>query len=228
LYTEDKSPFAYVDERFPRWEEYEDTIKKIENRSGIKEGEVKPKCRYTFIKHFYDKYGDSHQHLPFWMFIDLVDFSFLSFFLKNAEKKILARVAKDLDLAPRVLVTWLHTLNTLRNSCAHHSRVWNERWGTALMWPSEKGNREWYYVYSEELHKWILPKDRKSCQPSFPSYKTSALIFICRYLLKKIAPKSQWYRRVEKLFEEYANKQIDWKAMGFQTMDWQSHPLWRD
>jgi abortive infection bacteriophage resistance protein len=227
LYTERKSPFAYIDEVFPKWEKYKEKIKSTESRAGIVNGVCEGKCEHTFVKEFYKKYGDSHEHLPFWMFIDLVDFGFLTLFLKNADIGIKKQIAKCLNLQPNVLDSWLRSLNSLRNSCAHHSRIWNQAWGTRTSFPRMKSQRLWYYSYSHEHKKWMAPQGQRECPTSVSCNKTAHLLFICRYLLRKIAPKSQWHHRVDALFAEFADQHIDFKAMGFPTQDWQSHPLWK-
>jgi abortive infection bacteriophage resistance protein len=227
LYTQNKSPFAYIDEKFSNWEDYEEKIARAEKQAGIINGECGKKCDLPSVIAFFHHYGDVHHHLPFWIFIDLVDFGFLSLFLKNEKGGIFVQIAKEMNLSPRVFESWLRSLNTLRNKCAHHGRVWNRVWGTRLFLPDERLHREWYETYSEELHKWIHPKKETPSKPSFINDRTAALLFICRYLLKRVAPYSQWHKRVEKLFEDYADQHIDFKAMGFPTQDWQSHPLWK-
>jgi abortive infection bacteriophage resistance protein len=227
LYTLNKSPFAYADETFPDWTDYKTKVLQIEERGNFfNNAKGKKKCELPFVRDFLKKYGDSHQHLPFWLFIDFSDFGFLTLFLKNSDSAIIKKIAKDLGVSTQILKSWLRSLNTLRNSCAHHRQIWNVTWGTPPIWPSELLYRDWFYTYSEDRKKWILPKEPLGT-PAFQSDKTGALLFICRFLLKKVAPRSQWYRRVEKLFEEYATLNVSFDSIGLPPQDWQSHPIWK-
>jgi abortive infection bacteriophage resistance protein len=226
LYTLNKSPFAYADEHFSDWADYKTKVLQIEERGGFLNGiNGKKKCELPFVRDFLKKYGDSHQHLPFWLFIDFTDFGFLTLFLKNSDSAIINQISSNLALPTRVLKSWLRSLNTLRNKCAHHCRIWDITWGTPIVWPDMCVQREWFYSYSSDFNKWILPPTLTS-PPSFPNNRTVALFFICRYLLKRVAPNSQWFSRVEKLFDDFTNKGVDIRAMGFPTKDWQSHPIW--
>jgi abortive infection bacteriophage resistance protein len=227
LYTLNKSPFAYADENFPDWTGYKMKVLQIEERgSFFNNVKGKNKCEIPAVRDFLKKYGDSHQHLPFWLFIDFSDFGFLTLFLKNTDSAIIKKIAKDLGVSTQILKSWLRSLNTLRNKCAHHCRIWDISWGTPPIWPCDRNLKEWSYIYSSERHKWILPTTQ-SPEPVFICDKTAFLLFICRYLLKKVAPRSQWHSRIEKLFESFADKNINFQSMGFPTLNWQSHPIWK-
>lgn len=228
LYTEKHSPFEYAaPSSFPNWSFCEDKIRKIEEQAGIKNGSCTEKCRYECIKHFFRKYGDSHQHLPLWMFSEISDFGFTSLFFDHAGRDIQTEIAKEWEVTPEVLRSWMRSLNTLRNTCAHHGRLWNNLWGTPPKLPLWHSQRGWYAQYSLEKGQWILPRDKKNIQPSFAQDRTAMLLFICRYLLKKIIPCTEWPKRMEKLFSDFSDKGIDFSNMGFSNPEWQKHPIWK-
>ncbi|MEG0025415.1 MAG: hypothetical protein RR719_08745, partial [Akkermansia sp.] len=62
--------------------------------------------------------------------------------------------------------------------------------------------------------------------PNFYRDGTGTILVMCRYLLRIIAPTSEWHRRVEALFARFASKGIDYSKMGLPQA-WQSHPLWK-
>ncbi|MFQ9834257.1 MAG: Abi family protein [Akkermansia muciniphila] len=174
------------------------------------------------------KYGDSHQHLPLWMFSEISDFGFTSLFFEHAGRDIQTEIAKEWAVTPEVLRSWMRSLNTLRNTCAHHGRLWNNVWGTPPKLPPWHSQRGWYARYSLEKRQWILPQNNKSIQPSFAQDRTAMLLFICRYLLKKIIPCTEWPKRMENLFSDFSNKGIDFPNMGFSNSEWQKHPIWKN
>lgn len=228
LYTEKHSSFDYAElSSFPNWKSCEDRIRKIEEQAGIKNGTCTGRCRYECINHFFRKYGDSHQHLPLWMFSEISDFGFTSLFFDHAGRDIQTEIAKEWEVTPEVLRSWMRSLNTLRNTCAHHGRLWNHVWGTPPKLPLWHSQRGWYAQYSLEKEQWILPRVHGNIQPSFAQDRTAMLLFICRYLLKKIIPCTEWPKRMEKLFSDFSDKGIDFSNMGFSNPEWQKHPIWK-
>jgi abortive infection bacteriophage resistance protein len=51
------------------------------------------------------------------------------------------------------------------------------------------------------------------------------VLTVLYYLLKQVAPKSQWRQRLEKLFSAYPD--IPLHFMGFPP-NWKASPLWQD
>lgn len=82
-----------------------------------------------FIVHFQQKYDG---RLPVWVVTEIMDFGSAAHLyrgLKAADRNVIAR---DLDVVDHVglgnghtLGNWLRVLNYVRNTCAHHSRLWN-------------------------------------------------------------------------------------------------------
>lgn len=81
----------------------------------------------TFIRYYTNKYKTPEMP-PFWMFTEVLSMGDLSKILNGINLKDLKQIAKDLTpdyyTAP-VLTNWIHVLATIRNICAHHSRLWN-------------------------------------------------------------------------------------------------------
>jgi len=78
-----------------------------------------------FVTHFKAKYGVAHADLPLWMLAEVMSFGMLFSFFRGLDKDMKRTIANDYDLKFGVLQSWLHTLNYVRNICAHHSRLWN-------------------------------------------------------------------------------------------------------
>lgn len=161
------------------------------------------RSKESFKKHFFDKYD--HKALPIWMLAELMSMGSTLTLFKGVEPSLKQKTAADYGLVDAVLWNWLTCLNAARNICAHHSRFWNITLGYKPLFPKPKKYPEWH-------GKNKLPNDR-----------SGSLIFICRYLLDKISPSSQWHRRVENLFQEYPS--IPPEALGLPE-NWQTHPIW--
>ena len=85
----------------------------------------------VFISHFFEKYGDKHEMPPLWIVCELFSFGQLLTFYRGVSKEIKRELSRDLKIPDVVLFSWLICLNNIRNSCAHHARVWNKNFKMA-------------------------------------------------------------------------------------------------
>ena len=74
-----------------------------------------------------------------------------------------------------MLKSWLLALNTVRNICAHHSRLWNRELGTKPKIPAK--DMAWQVV--------LVKNDR-----------IFGILTICKFCLDRIAPQSGWPDRL--------------------------------
>ena len=98
------------------YEEYLNLIQGIQRETK--------RSKELFVKHFKQKYKSDV--LPIWMVIELISFGTLSRFF-SALKPEHETMTKKLNVPPEVFKNWLHTINHIRNICAHHSRLWNKK-----------------------------------------------------------------------------------------------------
>jgi abortive infection bacteriophage resistance protein len=71
--------------------------------------------------------------LPIWVIIETWDFGIMSRYFDMLAGKHQQRICRRLGAcAAKDLVGWLRELNTLRNRCAHHARIWNQKTGNPL------------------------------------------------------------------------------------------------
>ena len=91
------------------------------------------------IKHYRDKYGGRY---PFWVLADVLDLSDTSRLYEGLSRSVQTEIAQglgfNLDLGSLTrsqrrkvqtsppLVRWLEQLTVVRNTCAHHGRLWNK------------------------------------------------------------------------------------------------------
>jgi abortive infection bacteriophage resistance protein len=106
-----------------------------------------------------------------------------------------------------VLKSWLITLNTVRNICAHHGRLWNRELGTKPRIPRQKRYPAWHVPVE-------VNGDR-----------VFAVLTICAYCMGRVSPGSSWPRRLEELLRKHPR--IPRGSMGFPN-NWIESPLWKN
>jgi len=169
------------------------------------------RSKEAFKRHFFEKYGDSHQNLPIWMLSELMSMGSLLSFLKGVDPNILSQVAGHFGIADQLLFSWLRSLYAARNNCAHHARVWNRVFGYPPVLPQRNKYPEWHMQDSDGKN--LLKRD-----------KVGLLMMICAWFVREISASSQWQCRVEALFDAYP--EIPCREMGLPD-DWRSHPVWQ-
>jgi abortive infection bacteriophage resistance protein len=82
------------------------------------------RSKEDFIKPFLANH--SGHEFPIWMAIELWDFGNLSHFLPGLKFNDAVALANAFGI-PRVelMISWVRAIHTVRNTCAHHSRLWN-------------------------------------------------------------------------------------------------------
>jgi abortive infection bacteriophage resistance protein len=164
------------------------------------------RSREDFVQHFFAKYT-SETDLPLWMACELMTFGTLFTLFRGIETPMKQTVAAEYGVSDTVLSSWLATLNQIRNLCAHHARLWNRVFGI----------------------KPTIPRCRKHPQWHGPVPITDDRLFgamtVLHYLLKQVAPHSQWRTRWEHLLAQYPDVPI--AQMGFPS-NWQDSPLWQN
>ncbi len=109
---------------------------KTEQVKRVQDNILKERKRSSefFIKHFKKEYNC--ENLPIWSAVEVISFGTLSklfMILKEEEQnKILNKIPRINKL---VAYKWLHALSSVRNMCAHHSRLWNRTLGVSFEVP---------------------------------------------------------------------------------------------
>lgn len=164
------------------------------------------RSREEFVINFFSKHGDQHEWLPLGMAGEALTFGMLVTFFRGAHKSIKRQVSKQYSLAFGVLESWVRVLNTTRNICAHHSRLWNRELGDKPIIPLAKKHPEWHEPVKIENNR------------------VFGILTILKYLLGEIAPQSNWFSRLQGLLKEYP--EIPLKQMGFPE-EWMENPIWK-
>ena len=80
------------------------------------------RSREDFVAHHRQKYGG---RLPVWAATELLDWGILTYLYGFAPRNVQDAVADACELSAPQLTSWLKALNLVRNTCAHHGRLFN-------------------------------------------------------------------------------------------------------
>jgi abortive infection bacteriophage resistance protein len=195
-------PFAYM--------EHPDSLPSLDNfrRCEIQSrivSETERQSREHFVANFKSKYGDRHRYLPVWMATELMSFGSVLGLLKGSNMHVSRQVSSVFHVSPVVLLSWLWSLNEVRNVCAHHGRLWNRPLGNKPLIPREAHHPEW--------HTPVIVGNQR----------IFVVLTICASLLASLAPDSRWKLRLRELLADYPD--IPTQQMGFPD-NWVHCPIW--
>lgn len=117
-----------------------------------------------------------------------------SWYSNIKDRKYRQVIAKYYDLDEKILSSFLHHLTIVRNTSAHHSRVWNRKFTIDFVLPN----------LPKELNKKFNPSSRK--------YLYNTLV-MCEYLLNIISEDNSWKKRLDDLILKH---NVDIKRMGYK------------
>ena len=228
-HTENASPFAYASPSyFPNWKHYEKILEKVRVPVLKNQGKgITPSnlAGIEFVDHFIQKYGDSHTYLPLWMAVSVLDFGDITHFYEHSSKNIRKKISREWGIDSKSLQSWLTSIRFLRNDCAHHARIWNKTFVRLPKFSITRTN-EWNYVFDESSGKWRIPSKGETLPTVISSVsQLSPLIFICLFLMRKVAPTSSWSKRLRDFLSDSQKDGINLSKMGLPA-HWESHPLW--
>lgn len=163
----------------------------------------KERSKEVFIKHFQEKYNS--YDLPIWSVVEIISFGSLSklFMLlkENEQNNIISKMG---NINKVVFFKWFKALSSVRNACAHHSRLWNKTLGISFE----------------------VPRNNHIFTPLTNSTKKIFFaLSIIKYILSCIGEDEIDFKyKIIQLFNKYPN--IDKQAMGFID-NWENIEIWR-
>lgn len=226
-HTENHTPFDYADDKyFPHWRGYRQQLERVAV-VRTESGEAVP-TGIEYVDHFFAKYGSHHDVLPLWMAVGMTEFGFMCYFYRHSDKKIRQKIASEWGIPVKTIASWLPALKDVRNDCAHHARVWNNRYHrNRPSLPSPSEDKLWYYTYSEPLGKWVKPQGSPTPRVTFVAEDSAAcFLFICRRWLRAVAPTSRWHERMTEFLQQAEAQGVNLRKMGLPP-HWEEHPLWK-
>lgn len=189
---------------------YEDP-QNLPNLSQVRYAKLMERCRKAydrsrepFALHFKKDYSENSLP-PYWALVNLMDFGMVLTLFRGAPNEVRESIASAFGIKPKVMESWLRTLNTVRNICAHHGRLWNRTLGTRPMIPRKKNDPRWHVPHE------VRPD------------KVFAVLTILSHMLEVAAPNTAWRERLFALLGTCP--QEDLRRMGFGD-GWETCPIW--
>ena len=156
-----------------------------------------------FIQHYQNKYTTPSLP-PIWSVCEIMSFGLLSRWFKNLRPMTTRKaISAKYEIDNKVLESIMHHLTSVRNICAHHSRLWNCKFTITLKLP-KKPTR--------------LVNNFNSSQPR-RFYNT---LVILAWFLGIVSPASSWEKRLITLLDSYPN---NLSKMGFPS-NYKKYPIW--
>lgn len=125
-----------------------------------------------------------NRSIPFWVAVEAWDFGTLSIYFQLLKRKPQTWILARLGLVDvRAFTSWLREINTLRNRCAHHTRIWNQSSSNLIALPAAD------------------PYFRGINLNANAQKRLYGLITVLWLLLQRIEPGSQWIRAVADLID---------------------------
>lgn len=165
--------------------------------------------REDFVVHFKQKYPKCQ--LPIWMAVELWDFGTLSMFINNLKDKYKAPIADQYGLKTyKLLGSWLHTINIVRNICAHHGRLWNRVLAAKPQYPKS--------TEATLLSPMVVNQ--------VPANRIFAAVCIIQYLMRYISPNNNWCDKIKAHMSSFPySLHVNHKMMGVVDQ-WDQWSLW--
>ncbi len=160
-----------------------------------------------FIKEHQGKYG-KEDYPPAWKMLELASFGCLTkLYFNFSDTKVKKSIARAYGVPQHeILESWMKALNALRNTCAHHGRVWNRVMPVMPQLPQVLSG------------KWIVSRP--------PTANRLYAVLCCLiYWLNAVFPENTFVPDFKRLLKKYPN--VDVSAMGFLA-SWESEELWRE
>ncbi len=159
--------------------------------------------RKPFVAHNLEKYG----RLPIWVAIEVLDFGTLSKLYSGLKQPDKVKIEAQFGLNEgKHLHSWLRGLNFIRNTAAHHSRLWN----------------------CNVLERASVPTHK--LQMSGLENSRSFLYFcIMQTMMRVVCPQSDWGNRFKQLLETFPkveNGAVDISQMG-AVDGWEGWAMWK-
>ena len=191
------NPFWMTDSSFyARSDKFQRTISLIDKELQT--------SKEDFIEHFTLTYSNSYP--PAWMLSEIIPFGVLTRVYENiASNQIKKKIAQYFGLNVPVMASWLTIITLTRNSCCHHSRLWNKKLSLKALL----------------MNRWSYPWISESVQQG----RIFFTLCIIKHFLDIVYPQNTLKEDIDKLLKDFPI--IDIAAMGFPK-EWKNEALWRN
>jgi abortive infection bacteriophage resistance protein len=196
IMAEAHGPFWLLDDRNFQSGQHQSVIELIKKAIGPNPREN----QHDHVRHYYETYS-SPDIPPCWMVVEIMSFGEISKVYRKMVGSERRPIADAFSVQHDVFESWLHSLSTARNICAHHGRFWNRKLK-------------------------ISPKIPKNLRLIVSTDKKATLYSVCviaQYLMSVIADGSRWSERLAELVNSQVD--VDIERIGFSP-GWDDDSFW--
>jgi len=148
------------------------------------------RSKEDFVKHYHAKHGPQ---LPIWVAIEVWEFGAMSQLFAMMKVADQQRIATKYGVSDwKVFQSWLRSLSYLRNLVAHHSRLWNRNVVEQPKLP-KPGEISWCDTFAGKGDLLAKP---------------FLLLAICRHLVRRICPGTEWHLRLRQHLQTFPAQQV--------------------
>ena len=163
-----------------------------------------------FIKHH--RHNLSMPWPPAWVIVEIASFGNISNLLSQLRQSAIRQaVSNPFGLDEQTFCSLMHHLTVLRNSAAHHSRLWNRSFVFKFKLPKKKPA----HLFPNFFIDPALPKKEA---------KIHNTLILLVHLTTCIEPATDWPERLIRLLRSLDPNLIP--EMGFPA-DWKTRPIWQ-
>ncbi len=173
--------------------------------------ERRAKSDEQFVAHFRDKYDD---RMPIWALTEVLELGQLAVLYRGLRQQDSQEIALAFG-APtkKIMVSWLASLNYVRNVAAHHARLFNRKLQHAPARPK-----------AGQVPVLDHLRDEQTAKGVFGTYNALAVI---AHLLPSIEAETTWRRRLATLLLRFPESHALTLASIGVPQGWESLDLWR-
>jgi hypothetical protein len=156
-----------------------------------------------FIIHFKTKY--SNPYPPAWILAEILPLGIImNVYYNIRDKQVKKKIANEFDLKVKPFESWMSIITLTRNSCCHHTRIWNKQ---NTMQPMEPKHitKPWIRLQTDRLRIYFN-------------------LCIIKWFLDCISPNNNLKDKITTLLDRFPS--VDINAMGFPT-GWLQEDLWK-
>lgn len=149
---------------------------------------------------------------PMWMAVEFWDFGNLSHFLPGMKVQDRASLANEFGLLREdLLLSWIRAIHTVRNTCAHHSRLWNRPLADNPK-PPRVGDSALLDHLANDSHA---------------QTRLYAIAVALQFLIRSDQPTSQWSDRLKQLVNSFpTGPNLSLKQGAGFPDNWENLAIW--
>lgn len=165
-------------------------------------------CREQWLTDFLDEWEGP---VPTWMAVEAWSFSVVSRLYQILHQNDRAAIASQFKVNPQTFASWMRACATVRNSCAHHSRLWNKPLIDQPIVPKTWEAKDVQHIGG----------NRQS------ETRVYAIAAVSAYLLQFIGGSSSWKSAFKEVVNTFPDQcQLSLSHAGFPA-DWQNQAIWQ-